>query len=110
MRIPTEIFRGEIVKRIYPDKQDNEITKSLITELHNAKKMKILEWIPITEKIKSEDNNQEYINLVENLFYCSAYNCMCTIIRKTQTKDDLFVRFLFYTDRKKKYIFYFIIY
>jgi len=101
LRIPTEVFRSEIAKRIYPDKQENEITKSLISELHNSKKMRILEWTQISESIESEDNNRAYIDQVENEFYCSAYNCICTIIRKTQTKEEIFVRFLFITDRKK---------
>jgi hypothetical protein len=99
------MLKVEIHKKIFGDKsQGNELTKIFILELHNAKRMKILDWEIICINLfkKTEELDQKYLNSVENKYYCSAYNCLCNLIRKTQTKDDIFVKFLFQTFRDKK--------
>jgi len=99
------MLKVEIHKRIFGEKsQGNELTKIFILELHNAKRMKILDWETICIHLnkKSDEINQKYFNKVENNYYCSAYNCLCNLIRKTQTKDEVFVKFLFQTFREKK--------
>lgn len=104
LRFPTDMLKVEIHKKLFgPNSQGNEITKNFIVILHSSKSKRILDWEVISDNIKSEDINEEYIDRTENRFYCSAYNCLCSLIRKTQTKEVNFVNFLFQTFRDKKY-------
>ena len=49
----------------------------------------------------NSDNRQEYIYVVFNNYYCAAYNCLCALIKLTQTKIEVYNNFLFSTFRDK---------
>ena len=54
LRLPSEMLKLEIHKKLFGENsQGNELTKIFILELHNAKRMKILDWEIIIENIKS---------------------------------------------------------
>ena len=101
-KIPSELFKNEIHHAIYgASSEGKEITKVLIGELHNAKRHQIEQWEMITTNINlsqySKEDANDYINKVENRYYCSAYNCLCALIKLTQTKVEIFNKFLFTT-------------
>jgi hypothetical protein len=101
-RLPSEMVKDEITKRLFnSNAQGNELTKILILELHNAKRTKIPDFDLITKNIKLEELDEAYNNKVENRFYCNAYCSLAALIKCTQTKDDVFVKFLFQTIRDK---------
>ena len=81
------------------EESGKEITKVLIGELHNAKRHQIEQWEMITTNINlsqySKEDANDYINKVENRYYCSAYNCLCALIKLTQTKVEIFNKFFF---------------
>ena len=103
-RIPSEKFKGEIHKRLIGENsKGNEITKYLISQLHDSKKRQIPGWEEIAKNVQFSEYEQDrevYINKVENNYYCSAYNCLCSLIKLTQTKVEVFNKFLFTTLRE----------
>ncbi len=102
-RFPVEILKNDIHKKIYGENsQGNELTKILILELHNSKRMRIPDWDIIINNIKIEDNDNKYVHLIENRFYSEAYNSLASLIKLTQTKEEIYVKFLFQTFRDKK--------
>jgi hypothetical protein len=64
--------------------------------------MKIPDWDVIIKDVKIEDSEPTYVHKVENRFYSEAYNCLASLIKLTQTKEEIFVKFLFQTFRDKK--------
>ena len=97
------MLKIEIHKAIFGEgSQGNEMTKILIVELHNSKKIKIPEFEIIVKNINlSEEKIEFYYKYVENKYYCYSYNCLAALIKSTQTKEDIFSKFLFQTFREK---------
>jgi hypothetical protein len=97
------MLKNEIHKKLFGENsQGNELTKILILELHNVKRMKIPDWEVIIKNVKIEGNEPSYVHKVENRFYSEGYNCLASLIKLTQTKEEIFVKFLFQTFRDKK--------
>ena len=102
------MIKVEIHKKLFGESAiGNEMTKILIVELHNSKKSKIPDYDVIVNNINlTEDKIEVYIKYVENKFYCLSYNCLSAIIKNTQTKEEIFTKFLFQTFREKGYKFF----
>jgi DNA-dependent protein kinase catalytic subunit len=99
-RLPVDLFKNDIHKAIYKEKsQGNNISKFLVVELHFSKSKKIPDWEVITKHLKIEDSDEKYMDVVENRFHCEAYNCLSSLIKLTQTKEEIFYKFLFHTNR-----------
>jgi len=64
--------------------------------------MKIPGFEFMIKNIKFEDSDEKYFIDVENKYYCEAYISLAALIRATQTKEDIFTKFLFQTFRDKK--------
>lgn len=100
------MLKVEIHKKIFGESSlGNEMTKILIVELHNSKKTKIHDYDIIVNNINLNDEDKIvlYFKSVENKYYCYAYNCLATLIKNTQTKEEIFTKFLFQTFRDKGY-------
>ena len=105
-RIPTDMLKVEIHKQLFGvNSQGNEMTKILIVELHNTKKIKIYDYDIIVNNLNlNEEKIEYYFRAVENKYYCHSYNCLATLIKNTQTKEEIFTKFLFQTFRDKGYL------
>ena len=104
--INVDVFKNNIHRKICgPNSKGNEITKELIGQLHDSKRREINGHREIMEKVQfseyNSDNRTEYIHVVFNNYYCSAYNCLCSLIKLTQTKVEVYNNFLFSTFRDK---------
>ena len=104
--INVDVFKNNIHRKICgPNSKGNEITKELIGQLHDSKRREINGSKEIAEKVQfseyNSDNKTEYIHIVFNNYYCSAYNCLCSLIKLTQTKIEVYNNFLFSTFRDK---------
>ena len=104
--INVDAFKNNIHRKICgPNSKGNEITKELIGQLHESKRREISGYKEIADKVQfseyNSDNRQEYIYVVFNNYYCAAYNCLCALIKLTQTKIEVYNNFLFSTFRDK---------
>ena len=104
--ISVDEFKNNIHRKLLgPNSKGNEITKELIGQLHESKRREIIGYKEIADKVQfseyNSDNRQEYIYVVFNNYYCSAYNCLCSLIKLTQTKIEVYNNFLFSTFRDK---------
>ena len=104
--INVDVFKNNIHRKICgPNSKGNEITKELIGQLHDSKRREINGYKEIAEKVQfseyNSENRTEYIHIVFNNYYCSAYNCLCSLIKLTQTKMEVYNNFLFSTFRDK---------
>ena len=104
--INVDVFKNNIHRKICgPNSKGNEITKELIGQLHDSKRREINGYKEIAEKVQfseyNSENRAEYITVVFNNYYCSAYNCLCSLIKLTQTKIEVYNNFLFSTFRDK---------
>ena len=104
--INVDAFKNNIHRKICgPNTKGNEITKELIGQLHDSKRREINGSKDIAEKVQfseyNQENKTEYIQIVFNNYYCSAYNCLCSLIKLTQTKVEVYNNFLFSTFRDK---------
>jgi hypothetical protein len=97
------MLKVEIHKTLFgQNSQGNEMTKILIIELHNTKKMKIPDYDIIVKNLNfNEEKPEIYFKYVENRYYCHSYNCLATLIKNTQTKEEIFTKFLFQTFKEK---------
>jgi hypothetical protein len=101
-RINSDVFKNKIHQAIYgSDSKGNEITKFLIGELHNSKRKEIQNWNDIITNIHLNES-EKYVLKIENNFYCAAYNCLCSLICLTQSKVEIYNKFLFVTFRDNK--------
>ena len=100
-KVPTDVFKQEIHKRIIgEDTKNNEITRKLVMLCHNSKKARHPQQNEIrgdypNNTAKREIIDKEFIN-----FYRSAYNCLGSLLLKTQTKIGPFIQFLLTKSKK----------
>lgn len=113
--IDSEMFKGYVHHKIFgEDSKGNEATRFFIGVLHQSVRNRIPHWDQIANGVRfseySGEDTKMFINKSENRYYCTAYNCLCSLIKLTQVKLGVFNKFLFEpikdeSDAKKEQLF-----
>ena len=113
-RLEQEIIKSDLHKYLYGGStQGNELTKFLISSCNAAKKQQfagykgVQTWLEVQEK-QDEGSSNYFVGIkkvtahsIQVFYSSSAYSCMCSVISKTQSKENVFTQYLFQVNRDK---------
>ena len=96
-RLDSERLKNEITKSLYGQMcQGNDLTRYLIVTADKAKANAIEGFLAATrDQIVTEIPVLNSPYQVQRRYICAAYNLLSSVIYKTQTKQNLYSRYLF---------------
>ena len=96
-RLDPEIVKTQITKKLYGQTcKGNELTTYLIVTASKAKSIAIDGFLSTARgAIESEIPILNSPEQIQRRFTCAAYNLLCSVILKTQSKQNLFCNYLF---------------
>lgn len=102
-QLSVQKIKAEVHTHLYgPKTEGNELTKHLITIAHEIKSS------PKKQLQKELYQHMDYFDINECVmreiirdYFSEAYNCLAQVLMRTQTKEHLFVQYLFNSRRDK---------
>mmetsp|Transcript_20541 Transcript_20541/g.17951 ORF Transcript_20541/g.17951 Transcript_20541/m.17951 type:complete len:149 (+) Transcript_20541:991-1437(+) len=97
-RLPADVLKNKISKRIYGESSNNELHKKLILPLHEGKSKPLIN----KDYLLNHEMNKKYpIEPFMREYHSMCFNALAEIIKGTQTKEGPFNTFLMHVAREK---------